>query len=173
MLYSITLQLIIHNSSQSPSYNETMRILVALIAVVVSACGVEPKPPSEPVNLVILSIDTLRPDHLGVYGYHHDTRPNLDRFARQCVVFDQAITVHVATGPAHGTILTGLYPGASREDKSAVIQSMMIMENPQAMISLMKQESDPDLKREMLQMLTIIDSEESRQYLFELLEKEG
>lgn len=89
-----------------------MRILVALIAVVVSACGAEPKPPSEPVNLVILSIDTLRPDHLGVYGYRHDTSPNLDRFARQCVVFDQAITVHVATGPAHGTILTGLYPGS-------------------------------------------------------------
>jgi len=69
--------------------------------------------------------------------------------------------------------LVGLYPGASRSEKQAVIQSMMIMENPQGLISLMKSETDPELKREMLQMLTIMDSEESDQYLFEMLEKKG
>jgi hypothetical protein len=40
-------------------------------------------------------------------------------------------------------------------------------------MDLMKTENDPELKREMLQMLTIMDSEESDQYLFELLEKKG
>jgi hypothetical protein len=66
-----------------------------------------------------------------------------------------------------------MYPGASREEKTAVIQSMMIMEDTEGLLNLLKQESDPELKREMLQMLTIMDSEESDQYLFEMLEKNG
>jgi len=69
--------------------------------------------------------------------------------------------------------LVAMYPEASREEKTAVIQSMMIMEDTQGLLSLLKQESDPELKREMLQMLTIMDSEESDQYLFEMLEKKG
>jgi len=69
--------------------------------------------------------------------------------------------------------LVAMYPGASREEKTAVIQSMMIMEDTEGLINLLKQESDPELKREMLQMLTIMDSEESDQYLFEMLEKNG
>jgi len=69
--------------------------------------------------------------------------------------------------------LVGLYPSASHAEKKAVIQSMMIMENVQGLISLMKSETDTELKREMLQMLTIMDSEESDQYLFEMLENKG
>jgi len=69
--------------------------------------------------------------------------------------------------------LVGLYPSASRTEKEAIIQSMMIMENARGLIGLLKTETDPELKREMLQMLTIMDSEESDQYLFEMLEKKG
>ena len=69
--------------------------------------------------------------------------------------------------------LVGLYPDGSHEEKLAVIQSMMIMENTPGLISLLKTETDPELKREMLQMLVIMDSEESDQYLFELLEDKG
>jgi len=69
--------------------------------------------------------------------------------------------------------LVGLYPRASHTEKKAVIQSMMIMENVEGLIGLLKTETDPELKREMLQMLTIMDSEESDQYLFEMLENKG
>ena len=69
--------------------------------------------------------------------------------------------------------LVAMYPDASREEKTAVIQSMMIMEDTERLISLLKQESDPELKREMLQMLATMDSEASDEYLFELLEKNG
>lgn len=69
--------------------------------------------------------------------------------------------------------LVDLYPGASRSEKQAIIQSMMIMENARGLIGLMKTETDPELKREMLQVLTIMDSEESDQYLREMLEKKG
>jgi len=69
--------------------------------------------------------------------------------------------------------LVGLYPEGSRDEKAAVIQSMMIMENVEGLIGLLKQETDPELKREMLQMLSIMDSEESDEYLFEMLENKG
>lgn len=69
--------------------------------------------------------------------------------------------------------LVELYPNGSHSEKMAVIQSMMIMDNVEGLISLMKTESDPELKREMLQMLTVMDSEEADQYLFEMLENKG
>lgn len=69
--------------------------------------------------------------------------------------------------------LVRLYPGASRTEKQAVIQSMMIMDNAEGLISLMKTETDAELKREMLEMLTIMDSDESNEYLFKLLESKG
>ncbi len=79
----------------------------------------------------------------------------------------------VSGDKAGAEYLVKLYPDGSHEDKLAVIESMMIMDNPQGLISLMKKETDPELKREMLQMLTIMDSEESDEYLFQLLEKKG
>ena len=69
--------------------------------------------------------------------------------------------------------LVTLYPDGSREVKQAIIQAMMITENTEGLISLLKTETDPELKREMLQMLTIMDSEASDEYLFELLENKG
>lgn len=69
--------------------------------------------------------------------------------------------------------LVGLYPNASRTEKQAIIQSMMIMDDAEGLIGLMKTETDPELKREMLELLTIMDSEESDRYLFEMLEKKG
>jgi len=69
--------------------------------------------------------------------------------------------------------LINLYPEAPRTEKQAIIQSMMIMDNARGLISLIKTETDQELKREMLQTLTMIDSEESDQYLFEMLEDKG
>ena len=69
--------------------------------------------------------------------------------------------------------LVELYPGASRTEKQAVIQSMMIMDDARGMITLMKAETDEELKREMLQLLTVMDSEEANEYLFEMLENKG
>jgi hypothetical protein len=69
--------------------------------------------------------------------------------------------------------LVELYPGATHTEKQAVIQSMMIMDNAEGLISLMRSETDAGLKREMLQMLTMMDSEASDEYLFEMLENKG
>lgn len=61
-------------------------------------------------NLILISLDTTRPDHLGLYGYSRDTSPRLDAFARDGVVFEQALSVSAYTLPAHATMLTGVHP---------------------------------------------------------------
>jgi tetratricopeptide (TPR) repeat protein len=67
--------------------------------------------------------------------------------------------------------LISLYPKGSLDEKQAVIQSMMIMDHVEGLIELLKMESDPERKREMLQTLTMMDSEVADEYLFEMLEK--
>ena len=61
-------------------------------------------------NLIVVSLDTLRPDHLTTYGYERDTSPFLARFARQGVVFENAFSQSPKTASSHMTIFTGLYP---------------------------------------------------------------
>jgi arylsulfatase A-like enzyme len=63
-----------------------------------------------PRLVVLVSIDTLRADHLGLYGYDRGTSPHLDRLAAESTVFDEAMSSSPWTLPAHATLLTGLYP---------------------------------------------------------------
>ena len=82
--------------------------LSALVALVVHpACS--PDWPEAP-NVVLISVDSLRADHLGAYGYERDTSPNLDRLAADGVVFDAAYSTTSWTLPSHLSMLTGLYP---------------------------------------------------------------
>jgi len=70
-----------------------------------------PAPVVAPPSVVIISVDTLRADHLTPYGYDRETSPQLARFARDSVVFDQAYAAHTNTAPSHASMLTGAYPG--------------------------------------------------------------
>lgn len=62
------------------------------------------------MNIVLLAIDTLRPDHLGCYGYGKNTSPQIDALAAESVVFEQAIAAGIPTMPSFTTMLTGLHP---------------------------------------------------------------
>jgi arylsulfatase A-like enzyme/predicted negative regulator of RcsB-dependent stress response len=62
------------------------------------------------LNLVVVTIDTLRPDHLHCYGYQKIETPNLDRLSQRGVVFDDAVTQTPLTPPSHASIFTGQYP---------------------------------------------------------------
>ena len=66
--------------------------------------------PADRPNILLITVDTLRANHLGLYGYERPTSPNLDAFADTAVVFDNAFTQATLSGPAHGTMMTGLYP---------------------------------------------------------------
>jgi arylsulfatase A-like enzyme len=62
------------------------------------------------LNVVLITLDTLRADHLGAYGSTDVRTPNLDQLAREGVVFEQAMTSAPLTLPAHSSILTGQFP---------------------------------------------------------------
>ena len=67
-------------------------------------------PGAKPEIVILISIDTLRADHLGLYGHHRFTSPTLDLFALEGSVFEDASSVAPWTLPAHASMLTGLYP---------------------------------------------------------------
>jgi len=84
-------------------------LLLALASAALLA-GCRPEESRGPTNLLLVSIDTLRADHLGTYGYARPTSPNLDAFARRAVTFDEAISPSSWTLPAHASLLTGTSP---------------------------------------------------------------
>ncbi len=61
-------------------------------------------------NILLISVDTLRADRLSCYGYEKNTTPNIDRWAREGVLFDEAYTECPLTLPAHATLLTSTHP---------------------------------------------------------------
>ncbi len=63
-----------------------------------------------PKNLLLVSIDTLRADHLGCYGYAGAQTPRLDALARSGLRFARATTVMPLTLPAHSSLMTGTFP---------------------------------------------------------------
>jgi arylsulfatase A-like enzyme len=79
-----------------------------------SGCGDGASSPSEAKNVVVISIDTLRPDMLGAYGYERPSSPFIDAFAERGVLFKTAVTPTPWTLPAHASLLTGLYPRRHR-----------------------------------------------------------
>jgi arylsulfatase A-like enzyme len=66
--------------------------------------------PRAPLNLIILSLDDLRADRLGAYGYARDTTPQIDAFAREGVIFADALTQFTSTWHAHVALFSGRYP---------------------------------------------------------------
>jgi arylsulfatase A-like enzyme len=64
------------------------------------------------MNIMILLIDSLRPDHLSAYGYPLPTSPRIDRLAREGVLFRRCYAASNWTVPTHASIFTGLYPSS-------------------------------------------------------------
>jgi arylsulfatase A-like enzyme len=69
-------------------------------------------PPGSKYNLLLISIDTLRADHLKCYGYKQDTSPHLDRLAKEGVLFENLTSASSWTVPSHMSMFTSLYPSA-------------------------------------------------------------
>ena len=65
-----------------------------------------------PRGIILISLDTLRADHLGIYGYHRNTTPYIDAFARENIIFENAVVQSACTLPSHMSIMTSLYPSS-------------------------------------------------------------
>ncbi len=64
----------------------------------------------ENTNVILVSLQCLRPDHLGLYGYRRDTSPNIDKLAKSSVLFDDTIAQANLTPVAMMSVLTSQYP---------------------------------------------------------------
>jgi arylsulfatase A-like enzyme len=93
---------------------------LVVTSLLLSACGSEEKPVEQSAfptvgkldyrpSILLVTVDTLRRDHLGCYGYPRDTTPTLDALAAEGVVFERAVASMASTLPSHLSILTGLY----------------------------------------------------------------
>ena len=71
-------------------------------------CTSGPQLPAK--RILLISIDTLRADHLGSYGYERDTSPNLDALAASSWFFESAYVPVPRTGPSVAALLTGMFP---------------------------------------------------------------
>ena len=69
---------------------------------------------SRDLNVVLITIDALRADHLGCYGYKRNTSPNIDALSREGALFTQAIAQSSHTPPSIGVIATSTYPPANQ-----------------------------------------------------------
>ena len=92
-------------------------LLLALSAA--SACGAQEGGTAR--NVLLISIDTLRPDHLSCYGHERETSPAIDALAKDGVLFRDVSSVCPWTLPAHVSMMTGRYPsrhGVKDENQS-------------------------------------------------------
>lgn len=91
------------------AYTPGILSLVSVLLVSL-ACGDGASVP----DLVLVSVDTLRPDHLGIYGYDRDTTPNLDGFFASGRVYTRAYSTSASTAPSVVSLLTGRLPQEHR-----------------------------------------------------------
>ena len=90
-----------------PAAQRIMAIVAVAGMAVLGAAGCS----RAPTNLVLITIDTLRADHLGAYGYARDTSPALDALGREGTRFARCYAQSVTTRASHASIFTGCYPG--------------------------------------------------------------
>lgn len=83
-----------------------MVFAAGLLLAAGGGCG-RKAPAPKPVNILLVSIDSLRADHLGCYGYGRDTTPEIDRLAREGTVFQNHVSTTSWTLPAHISLFTG------------------------------------------------------------------
>ena len=85
-------------------------VLLANI-IMLHAASAAPQSPAAPRhNIVLITLDTTRADHLGAWGWKYAKTPNLDALAARGVRFVRCDTAAPVTLPSHSTILTGLFP---------------------------------------------------------------
>lgn len=93
--------------------SNTFKLLLVLVIVLISGYLTRlfwKSASNNRPNVLIILVDTLRADHLGIYGYERDTSPNIDNFARQNLLYLNAYSSSAWTPPSVASIFTGVYP---------------------------------------------------------------
>ena len=86
------------------------RLVRMLMLAMLAICGCAPGEPLQRPNVVVILLDTLRPDYLGFYGYEKEMAPFLAQLANESVVFERAFSTSSWTAPSTSSLFTSLYP---------------------------------------------------------------
>jgi arylsulfatase A-like enzyme len=87
------------------------KILLPILILLAAGCHRGPKLAEDaPRRVFLITVDTLRADHMSLYGYPRETTPRLARLAASGVTFDQAISQWPKTGTSFASMFTGQYP---------------------------------------------------------------
>ena len=84
--------------------------MAALAVFAASRAGLLPRWRTRPRNLLVITLDTIRADHLGAYGNKNVRTPAIDSLAQSGVLFERCITAAPLTLPSHTSLFTGTYP---------------------------------------------------------------
>lgn len=85
-------------------------VAVLFLISAISICALYLQEKTARPNVLLITIDALRADHLGCYGYTRNTSPNIDRLAKEGARFTQAISQSTLTVPSLPSLMTSLYP---------------------------------------------------------------
>ncbi|MDQ1350950.1 MAG: choline-sulfatase, partial [Acidobacteriota bacterium] len=132
-------------------------LLVSALLVTISNCSKKSVPGKKQV--ILISIDTLRADHMSAYGYSRDTTPHLSRLLKDSVYYTQAYPNGCWTMPSHMSLLTGVLPSRHginqswgevrnkkyRQMNESIKTIAQVLETHDANISTMKMAKLPDV----------------------------
>jgi len=97
---------------KKPLIITTLLISVIILAIILwlTMGGKKPGVNARGYNLLIITLDTTRDDHIGAYGYEKAITPNLDKLAKEGTLFENCYSPVPLTLPAHSSLFTGRYP---------------------------------------------------------------
>lgn len=96
-----------------------------LIALLALGCAPRIAPPV-PRRVVLVTLDTVRADHLSCYGYPARTTPFLDRLASEGVLFESAFSSSSQTGPSHASLMTSLHPAQHGVEANSMLPDPVV-----------------------------------------------
>ncbi len=102
-------------------------LVVGALALTTAGCTGNAAPAASGTNVILISIDTLRPDFLGCYGHERDTSPVLDAVATAGTLFSDVTAAAPWTLPSHASMLTGMYPsthGVKNHDRKLTSETL-------------------------------------------------
>jgi arylsulfatase A-like enzyme len=88
----------------------SLSVLIVTLFLAIAAALVAAAPSPKRPTIVLISIDTLRADHLSAYGYARKTSPFIDSVAAKGLLFERAVVAQPQTSPSHASLLTGVTP---------------------------------------------------------------
>ena len=91
-----------------------VQIVLTSCVLSVATIALSAGPDRRRLNIIVITVDALRADHLGVYGYSRPTSPSIDAFAKEAVVVSDGISQAPYTKASIASLLTGLYPTAHK-----------------------------------------------------------